>query len=145
MRLPWSAYTDGTHIRLTQSKSKRRGAQPARVTIPVGAPLKARRNAEPKRSTIILTNTEGAPWTSDGLRASWPPKIGSTRFRRFKCASRMNPACVINGVQKLSASLLAQIKRHENAVRILHIIVEWLTFDEAVFPIQGNCGLEIIP
>jgi hypothetical protein len=46
--------------------------------------------------------------------------------------------------QKLSASLLAQMKRHENAVRILHIIVEWLAFDETVFPVQGNCRLEII-
>jgi len=70
LRLPWSAY-DGTHIRLTQSKSKRRGAEPVRVTIPVGAPLKAMLDAEPKRSTIILTNTDGAPWTSDGFRASW--------------------------------------------------------------------------
>jgi integrase len=70
LRLPWSAY-DGTHIRLTQSKSKRRGAEPVRVTIPVGAPLKAMLDAEPKRSTIILTNTNGAPWTSDGFRASW--------------------------------------------------------------------------
>ena len=34
LRLPWSAY-DGTHIRLRQSKTG------ARVTIPVGAPLKA--------------------------------------------------------------------------------------------------------
>jgi integrase len=64
LRLPWSAY-DGKHIRLRQSK---RGA---RVTIPVGAPLKAALDAMPKRSTTILTNSEGEPWTSDGFRASW--------------------------------------------------------------------------
>src|SRR5262249_13831851 len=40
---------------------------------------------------------------------------------------------------------LAQVKRHENAVRILHIIVEWLAFGETMFPVQGNCRLEIIP
>src|SRR5262249_33660889 len=51
LRLPWSAY-DGTHIRLRQSKTG------ARVVIPVGAPLKAVLDAVPKRSTIILTNSE---------------------------------------------------------------------------------------
>ena len=64
LRLPWSAY-DGTHIRLRQSKTGRR------VEIKVGAPLKAALDATPKRSTIILTNSEGKPWTSDGFRASW--------------------------------------------------------------------------
>jgi integrase len=28
-------------------------------------------DARPKRSTIILTNSDGKPWTSDGFRASW--------------------------------------------------------------------------
>jgi integrase len=64
LRLPWSAY-DGTHIRLRQSKTGRR------VRIKVGAPLKAALDATPKRSTIMLTNSEGKPWTSDGFRASW--------------------------------------------------------------------------
>jgi integrase len=64
LRLPWSAY-DGARIRLRQSKTG------ARVIIPVGAPLKAALDAAPKRSPIILTNSEGKPWTSDGFRASW--------------------------------------------------------------------------
>jgi len=64
LRLPWSAY-DGTHIRLRQSKS----GKP--VMILVGAPLKAALDATPKRSPIILTNSDGKPWTSDGFRASW--------------------------------------------------------------------------
>jgi integrase len=64
LRLPWSGY-DGTHIRLRQSKTGRR------VEIRVGAPLKAALDATPKRSTIILTNHDGKPWTSDGFRASW--------------------------------------------------------------------------
>ena len=42
-----------------------------RVVLPVGAPLKAALDAMPKRSTIILTNSDGKPWTSDGFRASW--------------------------------------------------------------------------
>jgi integrase len=64
LRLPWSAY-DGTHIRLRQNKTGRR------VVIPVGEPLRAALDAAPKHSPIILTNSEGKPWTSDGFRASW--------------------------------------------------------------------------
>jgi integrase len=64
LRLPWSAY-DGTHVRLRQSKSGKR------VSIPVGEFLKAALDAATKRSPVILTNSEGKPWTSDGFRASW--------------------------------------------------------------------------
>ena len=64
LRLPWSAY-DGTRIRLRQSKTG------TPVSFRVGAPLKAALDATPKRSTIILTNSDGKPWTSDGFRASW--------------------------------------------------------------------------
>jgi integrase len=64
LRLPWSAY-DGTHIRLRQSKTG------TRVVIKVGAPLKVALDAAPKCSTIILTNSDSKPWTSDGFRASW--------------------------------------------------------------------------
>jgi integrase len=64
LRLPWSAY-DGKHIRLRQGKTG------ARVAIPVGAPLKAALDVAAKRSPIMLTNSEGKPWTSDGFRASW--------------------------------------------------------------------------
>jgi integrase len=64
LRLPWSAY-DGTHIRLRQSKTGKR------VVVKIGAPLKAALDVAPKRSTIILVNSEGKPWTSDGFRASW--------------------------------------------------------------------------
>jgi integrase len=64
LRLPWSAY-DGKHIRLRQSK----GGKPMRIL--VGAPLKAALDAALKRSPIMLTNSDGKPWTSDGFRASW--------------------------------------------------------------------------
>jgi integrase len=66
LRLPWSGY-DGTHIRLRQSKTG------ARVTIPVGAPLKVALDAtaKSKQSTLILVNSDGRPWTADGFRASW--------------------------------------------------------------------------
>ena len=64
LRLPWSSY-DGTHIRLRQGKTG------ARVVIPVGAPLKAALDATQRRSTIILVNSDGMPWTGDGFRSSW--------------------------------------------------------------------------
>ena len=64
LRLPWSSY-DGTHIRLRQSKTR------AFVTIPVGAPLKALLEATPRRLPIILLNSDGRPWTSDGFSSSW--------------------------------------------------------------------------
>lgn len=73
LRLTWNAY-DGSNIRLVQSKSRRRGARRhVRVTIPVGAPLKAALDeaAKRKKSPIILLNSDGRPWTQDGFRASW--------------------------------------------------------------------------
>jgi integrase len=70
LRLPWSAY-DGTHITLRQSKSVRRRRRPVYVKIPVGAPLKAMLDATPRQSPIILVNSDGRPWTSDGFRTSF--------------------------------------------------------------------------
>ena len=64
LRLPWSAY-DGTRIRLRQSKTR------TPISIKVGAPLKAALDAALKVSPIILVNSDGKPWTSDGFRASW--------------------------------------------------------------------------
>ena len=64
LRLTWKAY-DGQDIRLRQSKTGER------VLIPVGAPLKAMLDATPRRSPIILVNSDGRPWTSDGFRASF--------------------------------------------------------------------------
>jgi integrase len=64
LRLTWKAY-DGQEIRLRQSKTG------ARVVIPVGAPLKAMLDATPRQSPIILLNSEGRPWTSDGFRTSF--------------------------------------------------------------------------
>lgn len=64
LRLPWSAY-DGSHIRLRQAKTGRR------VVVPVGEPLKVVLDGAARRSPLILTNTHGRPWTSDGFRTSW--------------------------------------------------------------------------
>jgi integrase len=64
LRLPWSAY-DGSHIRLRQSKTGRR------IVMPAGLPLKALLDAANQRGPVILVNSYGRPWTSDGFRTSW--------------------------------------------------------------------------
>jgi integrase len=66
LSLVWSAY-DGKNIRLRQSKTG------ARVVIPAGAPLKAALDAAKfnRKSTHVLVNTEGHPWSADGFRCSW--------------------------------------------------------------------------
>jgi len=64
LRLPWSAY-ESPHIRLRQSKGGRR------VVMPAGTPLRALLDTTQRRGPLILTNTLGRPWTSDGFRTSW--------------------------------------------------------------------------
>jgi integrase len=64
LRLPWSAY-ESPYIRLRQSKGRRR------VAMPAGAPLRALLDSTERRGPLILTNTFGRPWTSDGFRTSW--------------------------------------------------------------------------
>ena len=41
------------------------------MVIKVGLPLKAMLDVTAKQSTIILTNSDGKPWSPDGFRASW--------------------------------------------------------------------------
>jgi integrase len=64
LRLPWSSY-DGTHLRLRQSKTGRR------IVMPAGMPLRVLLDGSERRGPIILTNSYGRPWTSDGFRTSW--------------------------------------------------------------------------
>jgi integrase len=40
-------------------------------TVPSTAELRAALETAPRRSTLILTNSRGKPWTSDGFRTSW--------------------------------------------------------------------------
>lgn len=79
LALPWSAY-DGKFIRFRQSKSGRKGKKGKAVKVPVGGPLRVALNAAPKRSPIILTNTKGRAWTSDGFRTSWGKLVGRAKI-----------------------------------------------------------------
>jgi integrase len=64
LHLPWSGY-DGKYIRLRQRKTK----QP--VPIPVTNELKAALDTAPKQSPIILTNSNGKPWSESGFQGAW--------------------------------------------------------------------------
>jgi Phage integrase family. len=64
LRLPWSSIEAGK-IRVRQSKTGRR------LLIPIGEPLRKELAQIPTVSTVILTNSYGSAWTSDGFRASW--------------------------------------------------------------------------
>ena len=64
LALVWQQY-DGARIRLRQSKTG------ARVTIPVGGPLKSRLDMIRQREGRILLNSFGEEWSPDGFRASW--------------------------------------------------------------------------
>jgi integrase len=64
LRLPWSAY-DGDTIKLRQRKTG------AYVPIPVADTLKAALDAAPRKSPIMLTNSEGKPWSESGFQGAW--------------------------------------------------------------------------
>ena len=64
LRLPWSAY-DGEVIKLRQRKTG------AYVPIPVADTLKAALDAAPRRSPIMLVNSDGKPWSESGFQGAW--------------------------------------------------------------------------
>jgi len=64
LRLPWSAY-DGTTIRLRQRKTG------VPVPIPVSDALKEALDAAPRKSPIMLTNSDGKPWSESGFQGAF--------------------------------------------------------------------------
>lgn len=75
LRLPWSAY-DGKSIKVRQGKGD------ARVSLPVSDVLKAALDeaAKHKKSSVILTNVSGRPWTQDGFRTSWGRAVAKAQI-----------------------------------------------------------------
>jgi hypothetical protein len=63
LRLPWSAY-DGRYIKLRQRETG------AYVPIPVADALKTVLDAATRRSTLMLTNSEGRPWSESGFQSA---------------------------------------------------------------------------
>jgi integrase len=70
LRLPWSSY-DGVIIKLRQSKTG------AYVPIPVADALRTALDAAPRRSPLMLTNSDGKPWSESGFQGAW----GKTTMR----------------------------------------------------------------
>ena len=64
LRLPWSAY-DGKYIKLRQRKTG------VYVPIPVADALKTALDAAPRQSPIMLTSSEGKPWSESGFQSAW--------------------------------------------------------------------------
>jgi integrase len=64
LRLPWSSY-DGNVIKLRQRKTG------VYVPIPVANALKSALEAAPRRSPIMLTNSDGKPWSESGFQGAW--------------------------------------------------------------------------
>jgi integrase len=64
LKLPWSSY-DGKVIKLRQGKTG------VYVSIPVADALKVALDAAPRRSPIMLTNSEGGPWSEGGFQSAW--------------------------------------------------------------------------
>jgi integrase len=115
LRLPWSAY-DGTHIRLRQSKSRKP------VVILVGAPLKVALDSAVKRSPIILTNSDGKPWTSDGFRASWRKACAIAGVRGVTFHDLRGTAVTRLAVVGATEAEIANITGH--SLRDVHAILD---------------------
>jgi integrase len=64
LRLPWSSY-DGKVIKLRQGKTG------AYVSIPVADALKDALDLAPRRSPIMLTNSDDGPWSESGFQGAW--------------------------------------------------------------------------
>ena len=64
LRLSWSSY-DGQTIKVRQRKTG------AYVPIPVSDELKNVLDATPKRSPLMLVNTDGNPWSESGFQGAW--------------------------------------------------------------------------
>jgi integrase len=64
IKLPWSAVNDMS-IQVVTNKRKKQ------AIIPITPALRETLDMIPRRSPVILTNSHGKPWTSNGLRASF--------------------------------------------------------------------------
>lgn len=105
LRLPWSAY-ESPYIRLRQSKGGRR------VAMPAGAPLRALLDATGRRGPLILTNTLGRPWTSDGFRTSWAKACGRAGIEGLTFHDLRGTAVVRLAIAGASVPQIAAVTGH---------------------------------
>lgn len=107
LRVPWSAY-DGKRIRIRQGKTG------ARVSVPVGQPLKVALDAaaQSKKTTTILANTRGRSWTEDGFRASWGKACRSAGIEGLTFHDIRGTAVTRLALAGCSTSQIASITGH---------------------------------
>jgi integrase len=105
LRLPWSAY-ESPYIRLRQSKGRRR------VALPAGAPLRALLDGAEHRGLLILTNTRGLAWTSDGFRTSWAKTCDRARVTGLTFHDLRGTAVVRLAIAGASVPQIAAVTGH---------------------------------
>jgi integrase len=108
LRLPWSAY-DGARIRLQQFKTGRR------VVIPTGEPLRLLLDRTVRRCPLILTNTRGKPWTSDGFRSSWAKACANAKIAKLTFHDLRGSAVVRLALAEATVPQIATFTGHSLA------------------------------
>jgi integrase len=96
LAMQWTDYTNG-NISVRQSKTGKR------LLIPAHTALKTLLAEIPRRSTAILTNTKGRPWTQDGFRASLTKELN-----RSEMAPLRERGLVFHGLRKSAVVFLLE-------------------------------------
>jgi integrase len=105
LRLPWFTY-DGTHLRFCQSKTGRR------MTMPAGMPLRALLDGAERRSPLILMNSYGRSWTSDGFRTSWSKTCARAGVSGLTFHDLRGSAVVRRALAEAAVPLIATFTGH---------------------------------
>lgn len=125
LRLAWSAY-DGETIRVRQSKTGRT------LAIPVGAPLKAMLDAAPRRSPVILVNSDGKPWKADGFRTAWRRTQAKAKVIGKAFTDLRGTAVTRLAVAGCTVPQIAAITGHSNAEVSAILDKHYLAHDPAL-------------
>lgn len=108
LNLKWSDY-DGSHIRLTQSKTGKR------VSILCVDALRKTLDDMPRVSNFIMTNTRGIPWTANGFQASWR-KASRKAGIQVETFHDLRGTFVVNGMKAgLTLEQIATVTGHSLA------------------------------
>ena len=99
LQMSWNDIDAGTIV-VVQQKS---GAKKKTVWIPIHRDLRTVLDAAPRRSTRILTNRNGHPWTSDGFRSVWADQMVCLELR-----SGILHGLVLHGLRKSAVCFLIE-------------------------------------
>lgn len=125
LRLTWSAY-DGQTIRLRQSKTG------ARVTVPVGAPLKKLLDRTPKEAVTILATSRRTSWTKSGFRASWRTVCQRARIADLTFHDLRGTAVTRLAIAGCTTAEIITITGHSNGQAAAILDAHYLKRDSAL-------------